>query len=438
MTFLRALRQLWRHHAFRRLALVRVFTQAGDATLQLGMASYILFSPQRQPTALAIALMFTVTLLPFSVVGPFVGVLLDRIPRRLLILIVDTVRALVCLTVAALVAARPTTAPTTLALFFILLLVAMSLNRFLLAGLSAALPTTVDADELLAANSVMPVVAPLGALMAGLGLGARLGLTALGWSATAADAVVFLLAACFFVASVAAASGFSRRQLGPSHDAPRTSARDVVAGMAAALDHCRERSAAGVSLTMLGLQRVGHGLAQVATLLVFRNLVDAGDEVRALADIGAWAGLTGVGFLLATVLAPALFTRLGLRRGLVVVLSVSAALQWWPGAWFLRWPLVVSGVLLGVCAQMLKIGVDTLVQAHVDDAVKGRVFTLYDIVFNMANVVAAWIAVAVVPTTGDALTVFGAVCASYILLAIWFARRARQIDDFEAGADSLR
>ena len=48
-------------------------------------------------------------------------------------------------------------------------LIAMSLNRFLLAALSASLPHTIDAGEYMAANSVVPIIGPAG-LLIGVGV----------------------------------------------------------------------------------------------------------------------------------------------------------------------------------------------------------------------------------------------------------------------------
>jgi len=78
--FVRSLRRLWRHRYFRRLLAVRVATQSCDGLLQIALASYVLFSPERQPDAASIATVLAITLLPFSVLGPFVGVVLDRVP----------------------------------------------------------------------------------------------------------------------------------------------------------------------------------------------------------------------------------------------------------------------------------------------------------------------------------------------------------------------
>ena len=56
ITRLRAgLRRLVAHRPFRRLLALRLTSQASDGVLQVGLAAYVLFSPQRQPDAAAIA-----------------------------------------------------------------------------------------------------------------------------------------------------------------------------------------------------------------------------------------------------------------------------------------------------------------------------------------------------------------------------------------------
>jgi len=80
--FLRDLRHLLRGRDFRRLFAVRIVSQLGDGVFQVALASYILFSPERLPTPGAIAGAFAAVLLPFSILGPFTGVLLDRWSRR--------------------------------------------------------------------------------------------------------------------------------------------------------------------------------------------------------------------------------------------------------------------------------------------------------------------------------------------------------------------
>lgn len=66
--------------------LVRVLGQAGDGTLQVGMASYLLFSAQSQATAWAVAGVLAITLLPYTIIGPFVSTFLDTWSRRNVVL----------------------------------------------------------------------------------------------------------------------------------------------------------------------------------------------------------------------------------------------------------------------------------------------------------------------------------------------------------------
>ena len=65
-----------------KLFAVRWLGQTVDGIFQSALASFVLFSPERQADALGAALAFSVVLLPYSIVGPFVGTILDRISRQ--------------------------------------------------------------------------------------------------------------------------------------------------------------------------------------------------------------------------------------------------------------------------------------------------------------------------------------------------------------------
>src|SRR5436305_5797002 len=87
---------------FRRLLFCRLASQWADGLFQAGLAGAVLFNPERQADPLAIAGGFAVILIPYSVVGPFAGALLDRWDRRRLLIVANLVRgALVLLTAVA-------------------------------------------------------------------------------------------------------------------------------------------------------------------------------------------------------------------------------------------------------------------------------------------------------------------------------------------------
>jgi hypothetical protein len=77
------------------------------------------------------------------------------------------------------------------------------------------------------------------------------------------------------------------------------------------------------------------------------------------------------------------------------------------------------------------------VQAHVEDAVKGRVFLIYDMVFNVALVGAAAIGALILPPNGKSVTVVVILAVSYLLIAAAFATLSRGLD-LDRGTESLQ
>jgi hypothetical protein len=58
--------------------------------------------------------------------------------------------------------------------------------------------------------------------------------------------------------------------------------------------------------------------------------------------------------------------------------------------------------------------VDTLVQQHIDDSFRGRVFSLYDVLFNVSFVAAAGAGVVLLPMTGKSHLAVVLIAAGYL------------------------
>jgi MFS family permease len=436
-SMLRSLRQLLRHRYFRRLLAVRVAVQSSDGVLQVALAAYVLFSPERQPDATSIAIVLAITLLPFSILGPFAALVIDRVSRRQVLVVANLARAAVALGLAVLIATGLQTAGVEVLIYGGLLL-AMSLNRFLLAALSASLPHTIDPHEYMVANSVVPTVGPAG-LLIGVAVATPLRLI-LGHVMPdyQANAILFLIATVGFVLSAVLALSIPRRQLGPDAVTPTTRARDVITGLVEAVAHLRRQRPAGIGLLTIAAHRLIHGIVTVATILVYRNYFHRPDEIdAAIADLGLLVVITGAGFVFASVVAPPLSARRGLRSTMIMCLLGSAVFQLMPGAIYARVTIMVAAFLLGLTAQGIKICVDTLVQAHVADEFKGRVFVIYDIIFNVALVAAAVIAAVILPATGKSVPTLIIMAICYVLITLWFGLVSRGLSMNE-GTESLR
>lgn len=113
MSYVSDLRVVLRGRNFRRLFATRLVSQFSDGIFQLAVGGYAFFSPERQASATAIAAGLAVLLLPYSVLGPFVGVFIDRWSRRQILVIAPVVRGVLLVLAACLVAAGPPTPSST-------------------------------------------------------------------------------------------------------------------------------------------------------------------------------------------------------------------------------------------------------------------------------------------------------------------------------------
>jgi MFS family permease len=422
MSFLAVLRHLLRGRRFRELFVVRVTSQFGDGVFQIALASYLLFSPEKQADAGSIAVALAAVLLPFSVIGPFAGVFLDRYDRRLILARFNIVRAIPTLTAAAIIAWSSHAE----AAVYVTVIVAFGLNRFLLSGLSAALPRVVDAGDLLMANAVTPTSGTI-AYMCGLAAGA--GLREIPISVDH-DAGVIVLAAAVYCAAGLLALRIPARHLGPDLAEQRPTLAhelgEVVRGLAAGVRHLRARPQAAYALTAIGIHRFWYGLITVATIVLYRNTFEPGDSDAAFAALSIAVLGAGIGYFAAAIVTPIATARLTPRGWILALLGLAAVVEVFPTALYTRAAIVVAAFFLGLSAQGVKICVDTLVQTHVDDAFRGRVFSIYDVMFNLAFVLSASVAAAVVPASGKSYALLVTVALGYLLTAAAYARLSRR------------
>lgn len=411
--FVADLRTVLRGRGFRRLFAVRLTGQLSDGVFQFAMASYVFFSPERAATAPEVAAAFSALLLPYSIAGPFAGVFLDRWRRRQILFVANLVRAGLVLIVAAQFATE-SIGPT----LFVVALCVLSVNRFILAGLSAALPHVVRRDELVMANAVSPTS---GTIAATLGAGVGFTVRQLGGS----DLAISLVATAFYVTAGLLALRLGRDQLGPPMEANLPTLgmalRNVAHGVVSGGRHVRERRPAAAALITIGVHRFFYGIATLAIILLARNYFnDPNDTDAGLATLSMVLGVSGAGFLTAAWLTPIATRRIRKETWSVAMLLVGAVLTIMPGGLFTQPAITVAAFGLGVTSQGLKIVVDTLVQENIDDAFRGRVFSFYDVLFNVAFVSAAAISAVVLPSSGKSLPVLAFIASGYAFTAAWY------------------
>ena len=419
--FIADLRIVLRGRDFRRLFATRLTSQASDGAFQVALASLFFFSPQRATTAVGVATAFGVAVLPYTLVGPFAGVLLDHWRRRHVLVVANLVRAALVLVVAALVLGN-VVGP----LLVVTALACLSINRFFLAGLGASLPHVVVPDELVMANAVSPTCGTIATIIGGA---AAVGVRELFGAAGAANALILAIAAAGFLASGLLARRMDRDLLGPEggqHLPWRDVAaavRGVLGGLAAALVHLRDLPGPRHALLAIGTQRFAYGMTTVTTVLLSRNYFNASSDVEAgAALLAAMVGISGTGFLLAAVVTPMATRRMGPQGWIVACSAIAAAVE---ASFLVTLNLAMAlaaAFILGLASQGAKICVDSIVQGEVEDEYRGRVMSFYDVVFNVAFVGAAALCAVVLPADGYSRPVFATIGGIYAATAVGYAR----------------
>ncbi len=200
----------------------------------------------------------------------------------------------------------------------------------------------------------------------------------------------------------------------------------MVRGLVDGLRHLSQRRDAAYGLTAIGAHRFFYGISTVSLILLYRNYFHSPDEVDAAFNgLSVAVLVSGLGFVTAAFLTPIVTERIARRTWVLGLLGAAAVTQVFPGALYTVPALLVAAFVLGLASQGIKIVVDTLVQTHVDDAYRGRVFSLYDVIFNVAFVAAAVVGAVVLPEDGKSYVVLAAISLGYLVTAFWYARVTR-------------
>ena len=419
MSAIGELRHLMRGSGFRRLAVARLVSQAGDGMFQAGLASLLFFDPTKQSTAGDIAFGFLVLLGPFTIVGPFVGPLIDRWQRQRIILWGNLVRLGLAGVLWALMA---TNGPDWI--LYLAALVTLSLNRFLLAAMTAAIPRVVASEDLLTANAILPT---LGTLAAGLGgaVGVVISFFAPGIADDQKAMTALIVSGLVFGLSSWATTAIGRRELGPVHPLDASHLRedfaDLVRGLVAGARYLARRRTPGYALVVMAAQRLLYGMMFVAAILIARNvLAGAGDDGGA-SQFGIVLAFAVVGFALAAILTPAFGDRVPRHRWIVMCLVVGAAGQGMLALSSERWALFGAAVVVSFAVQGGKIAVDTIVQRDTEDEVRGRAFSLYDMAYNVAFISSAGLAALVLPASGYSRVAMASLAGVYLVAALAYS-----------------
>jgi hypothetical protein len=402
--------RLLRLPGYRRLLVVRFSAQFSDGMFQAALGGAVLFNPERQADPLAVAAGLAVLLLPYSIIGPFAGALLDRWERRRVLVLASALRVLLIVVVAVTVYVGAVGAP-----LYLGALAVAGLSRFVGAGLSVGLPHLVPRSTLVEANAFAVTV---GAGLTATGAAAAIGVRALVGAGDAGSGITTATSLLGGLVAASVALGFRRGVLGPDravgqeHGAVATALRGLLDGARATT----ATPSVTASFAALAAHRIAFGISTLLMLLLFRYaFTPLGWLQSGLAGIGQTVVVAAAGLGTAALVTPWAVRHWGRARTVRVALVVAALAQLTLVAWLALPTVFVVAYLLGLVGQVLKLCTDAAVQSEAGDGVLGRVFALYDIVFNVGYVAAVAVAAFCSPPDGRAPALLAASAALYLL-----------------------
>lgn len=409
-----------RYGSLPKLLRVRWTGQLTDGAFQSALASFVLFSPERQPDAVKAALAFAVVLLPYSLVGPYAGIFLDRFSRKRVIQIANLVRATDLLIIAFLIYRGAT--GLTLTSF---VLIAFGVNRLILAGLSAGLPLLVNKKDLIAANALAVTGGTIFVVIGGgLGIGLK---NILDTSSTGdfVDALLILIASGGYFLAAIFASRIGKKEIGPMpHEVPQEikGFGEVLQGFHILKNH--GDALRGIFAT--GIQRGGITALTLMALLLERNTFNASNDPDAGLKGFAYAlAIAGIGIGLGAIAGPFGVAKFGRHNWIRISMIAPIGFLIFFGIFPNEPMLIITAFFVGGFGQGLKITNDALVQSKIEDEFRGRIFAFYDVAVNGAIVSGAIVAALVLPASGVSLALPWCIAISYLIATLTLLRKAK-------------
>lgn len=412
----RASGSLWRSVRnlpdFWRLLELRAASQFGDGLFQAGLAGGLLFNPERAAGPWAIAAAFAGLFLPYSLLGPFAGALLDRWDRRTVLIAANAARLVFILGVAVLLQLGARDVYVVLGA-----LIVNGFSRFVGSGFAAALPHVVPREQVVTMNSVATATGATAAF-----LGATFMLVPrwlVGSDDTGAAAIIGLVALPVLI-TLFLATRFRPHALGPDRNAVHGSPVYAVAtGWGYGIRTVAATPSVSATLAGLASNRMVVGINTLLLLVIVRHVGATG--FGGLGTFSVFVAVTGLGAFLANIVTPWAVHRWGRYITANTALLAAAMIQLGVATLHLG-VMLACGFFLGTAGQVVKLCADSAMQIDVDDALRGHVFAVQDALYWLAFIAATTAAAGVMAPDGRSPVL--ALAGSVIYLA-GFALHAR-------------
>jgi len=399
-----------RSRDFRKLLAARYISQFGDGLFQAYIFDRLVFlAPDSQNTAAAVAKAVALLIIPFSLLGPFAGVFIDRWSRRRILVYSPLVKGL---------AAAPLLVVTHVdSAIYLLALLVVSVNRFYLTTAGAVNPSLVADQDLLIGNAMSGSAGTVITAI-GLAVGSRV--------AGHLDPVVLIggTLACWPLATLFAASIGNPLVVDRPRGTIRVDLGRVTRELVSGLRRLAATPPALGPVVSVSVDQLLINIVAVLSIVVFKEEFNKGiasySNIVVAAGFGVVVGMLTVGLL---------EDRMPKVRLIAMAFAVAGIASLAVSPVITGPSILVLTFVLAASFPWRKIPADTLVQEHLPNRYRGRVFSIYDIAFTMPRVVGALIVVLLHDVLGVSsawlVAITGALFLAWTPVLPWWVRRGR-------------
>ncbi len=386
-----------------RLIEIHGLHNAGDTVVAIALAGSLFFQVPSGEARGQVALFLLLTLLPFSVLAPFVGPFLDRFRhgRRWAIGSMMAVRAFLCWALASsLDGSLWWQFPAALGI----LIASKAYNVTRAAATPRLLP---ESMTLVSANGRMSMAGVVGA-----GVAAPIAILVASLGASWALRLAFVI---FAVGTVLAIL------LPPEVDSTKGEL-EVPIG-----DFASPKNGRGVPLAVVTALRANVGLRLLSGFLtiflafLFRNNPPQGWDQNYTLLLGAVVAAAGVGSAVGTFIGSSVrnLHPVSLVKWLLVIDVIATALT---AVQFGLTSVLILSFVVGLCQQLGKLALDATIQEHISDERRTSVFGRSETLIQLSWALGGGLAVALPAVAGLGMSVIAGVL---FLWLVWVLRRSR-------------
>ena len=362
---------------FRYLWLGQIVSNFGDALTHLTLI--LLINRNTGGSTAAIALLLVALALPQAVIGLFAGVVVDRLDRKRIMVVSDVLRG--GLVLAFIIVG----AGGTDSLWPIYAIAALhaSVGAFFNPARSATIPNIVPREGLLSANSLSQISFVLFRVLGTAAAGLIIGFFQLFWPAFIIDAASFFISAIFISQLQLPAGQAKEREQLPLSKNIRSAFKELGEGLSGIAG---SRARLG-TLVAAGVAMLGIGAVNVLLPPYIVNDIGLSETWFGIIDFAQVAGMLLSGSLIAVLAARFRPTHL-ISGGLIALGAATAAL----GATSAIWQLLVTLFIVGLAATPINASIATLIQASVEDSMRGRILAALGAMIQVTSIVSMLIA----------------------------------------------